>query len=297
MTLRSIVDCPLAAMNMNHGGLRCTHPVKPSVRWDTPKDSSQATIKESAFCAWLAGRKRCRARRGVHSALHVCTLAHGQGTRPGLVCLMLHEFLTENRQLLIVRCKEKVAKRFEPHEVKSSIEHGVPVFLEQLVETLKAEQTTSARVVESEPTPAPTAIGRAAALHGAELLRHGFTVDQVVHDYGDVCQAVTALAVEQDAAISTDEFRTLNRCLDNAIADAVASFGQARQVSLDDEAKTSQRELTNYTAEHRRLVAISLQSFRALKTGNIGIGGATGMLLEHTLTELETLTGRLLRAR
>lgn len=204
---------------------------------------------------------------------------------------MLHEFLTQNRDLLIERCREKVAKRFEPTEAASTVEHGVPLFLQQLAETLQAELTTSARgSVESEPTPAPTAIGRAAALHGAELLRRGFTADQVVHDYGDVCQTVTALAIEQGSPISVDEFRTLNRCLDNAIADAVASFGQAHQVSLDRQAQTSQRSLT---ANHRRLIAIARQSFTAIKTGNIGPGGATGDLLEHTLKELEAITDRL----
>jgi len=188
-----------------------------------------------------------------------------------------------------------MAKRFEPTKAASSIEHGVPLFLTQLAETLRVEQTTSARGDDSEGTqpPPPTAIGRAAALHGAELLRRGFTVDQVVHDYGDVCQCVTALALEQATPISTDEFRTLNRCLDNAIADAVASFGEARQVSIDGQAKTSQQRLVDYTADHRRLVAIALQSFTAIKTGNIGIAGATGMLLEHTLKELDALTDRL----
>lgn len=211
----------------------------------------------------------------------------------GYVFRMLHEFLTENRQLLIERCREKVAKRFEPTEAASSINHGVPLFLEQLAETLKAEQTTSTRSGDSEPTPAPTAIGRAAALHGAELLRRGFTVDQVVHDYGDVCQCVTALAVERAASISTDEFRTLNRCLDNAIADAVASFGVATQVSVDAKAQTSQQRLAEYIADHRRLNAIARQSFTAIKTGNIGPGGATGDLLTLTLKELDELTDRL----
>src|ERR1700719_4557050 len=149
--------------------------------------------------------------------------------------------------------QEKVAKRFEPTEAASAVENGVPLFLEQLAETLKAEQTTSARSDDSEPVPAPTAIGRAAALHGAELLRRGFTVDQVVHDYGDVCQCVTALAVERATLISTDEFRTLNRCLDNAIAAAVASFGSARQTSIDRQAETLQQRLVAFTAEHRRL--------------------------------------------
>jgi hypothetical protein len=210
-------------------------------------------------------------------------------------CLrMLHEFLTSNRQLLISRCREKVAKRFEPLQTLATIDHGVPLFLQQLAETLRVEQTTPNRSVDSKPTPAPTEIGRAAALHGAELLRRGFSVDQVVHDYGDVCQCVTALALEQEVAISTDEFRTLNRCLDNAIADAVASFGSAHQISIDRQAETLQQRLVVFTAEHRRLIDIATQSFTAIKTGNIGISGATGTLLAHALAELSSLTDRTL---
>ena len=208
--------------------------------------------------------------------------------------VMLHEFLTSNRQLLISRCREKVAKRFEPTETEATVDHGVPLFLQQLVETLREEQNTDFRSVESEPAPAPTEIGRAAALHGAELLRQGFSVDQVVHDYGDVCQSVTALAVEQEILISTDEFRTLNRCLDNAIADAVASFGSARQTSIDRQAETLQQRLVAFAAEQRRLVDIAIQSLTAIKTGNIGIGGATGTLLAHALEELRSLTERTL---
>src|ERR1700733_4876689 len=198
--------------------------------------------------------------------------------------MMLHEFLTANRQLLITRCREKVSKRFEPTETPATIDHGVALFLPQLVETLREEQGTHVRSLDSEPTPAHTEIGRAAALHGAELLRQGFSVDQVVHDYGDVCQCVTALAVEQEEPISADEFRTLNRCLDNAIADAVASFGSAHQTSLDHQTETL----------HRRLIDIAMQSFTAIKTGNIGISGATGTLLAHTLEELRSLTDRTL---
>jgi hypothetical protein len=205
---------------------------------------------------------------------------------------MLHEFLTANRPLLIVRCREKVAKRFEPSETQATIDHGVPLFLQQLVETLRCEQGAPVPLVDSEPAPAPTEIGRAAALHGAELLRRGFTVDQVVHDYGDVCQCVTALAGEQKVPITVDEFRTLNRCLDNAIADAVASFGAARQTSLDQQAETLQQRLVVFATEHRRLIDIAVQSLNAIKTGNIGIGGATGTLLAHALEELGSLTER-----
>jgi hypothetical protein len=207
---------------------------------------------------------------------------------------MLHEFLTTNRQLIISRCREKVSKRFETTETLATLDHGVPLFLQQLVEILREEQTTPVRSVDEEVPQAPTEIGRAAALHGAELLRRGFSVDQVVHGYGDVCQCVTALAVDQEAAISTDEFRTLNRCLDNAIADAVASFGSARQTSIDRQAETLQQRLVVFAGEHRRLIDIALQSFTAIKTGNIGISGATGTLLAHALEELRSLTDRTL---
>jgi hypothetical protein len=94
--------------------------------------------------------------------------------------------------------------------------------------------------------------------------------------------------------ISTDEFRTLNRYLDNAIADAVASFGSARQTSIDQQAETLQQRLVVFADEQRRLIDIADQSFSAIKTGNIGITGATGTLLAHTLDELRSLTDRTL---
>jgi hypothetical protein len=108
---------------------------------------------------------------------------------------MLHEFVTLNRNEVIHRCREKAATRSP--QVPSAGDLGVPLFLEQLVNILRIEQQTPDRNVgEPAPTPTSTEIGRTAALHGAELLRLGFSVDQVVHGYGDVCQAVTGLAVE-----------------------------------------------------------------------------------------------------
>ena len=71
-------------------------------------------------------------------------------------------------------------------------------------------------------------IGAPRRCTGASCLQQGFTVDQVVHDYGDLCQAITDLAFERDAPIAIDEFRTLNRCLDNGIADAVTEYAFQR---------------------------------------------------------------------
>jgi hypothetical protein len=208
---------------------------------------------------------------------------------------MLHEFLRSHHRELIDRCKEKVAKRFGPAEPPATMDHGVPLFLQQLADALRTEQSTPTRsIVHPEPTPFDSEIGRAAAMHGAEMLSLGFTVDQVVHEYGDVCQSVTDLAVEKKIQISTDEFRTLNRCLDNAIADAVTSFGLARQIRINDQAEDLHTRLGAFADEYARLVDIAMQAFSAIKTGNVGLTGATGSLLVHTLMELRYLAERTL---
>jgi hypothetical protein len=113
---------------------------------------------------------------------------------------------------------------------------GVPVLIDQLVEMLRDERHETpeppmADIRERRCAADPAvsaAIGKSAVKHGADLMRRGFTVDQVVHDYGDVCQAVTELAHEQAHAISVDEFHTFNRCPDLAIAVAVTEFGRNR---------------------------------------------------------------------
>jgi hypothetical protein len=208
---------------------------------------------------------------------------------------VLHEFLTSNRTELVTRCRNKVGRRLSPTEIPLALDHGVPLFLQQLVETLRLEQTEPpSAAYESKPSPAATDIGRAATVHGAELLRLGYSVDQVVHVYGDACQAITELAGELDERISIGEFRTLNRCLDNAIADAVTSFGRARQVLLDDQAETLEQRLHYFSLDHRRLVDIALQAYDVIKSGQVGATGATGKLLFRTLGELRTLADRTL---
>lgn len=208
---------------------------------------------------------------------------------------MLHEFVTSNRTELIVRCRNKMSERLSPSEIPLALDHGVPLFLQQLVETLSLEQREPhPAAFEVERSPAPTEIGRAATVHGAEMLRLGYTVDQVVHAYGDVCQAVTELAVEHNELIAAGEFRTLNRCLDNAIADAVTSFGSAHEVLLGDQAETLHQRLHYYSLEHRRLVDIALQAYAAIKSGQVGATGATSTLLVKTLEDLRSLADRTL---
>lgn len=141
--------------------------------------------------------------------------------------------------------------------------------------------------------PVLSEIGESAALHGRELLTHGFTVDQVVHDYGDLCQGITDLAFEQDAPISTDEFRTLNRCLDNAIAEAVTEFSYQRDALVADKAAQAMNERLGFLAhELRNLINTATLALTAIKTGNVGVAGATGATLDRSLIGLRNLIDR-----
>ena len=210
---------------------------------------------------------------------------------------MLHEFLTSNRNELIKRCRRAAASRVGPSLSTATIDSGVPLFLQQLTGILRKEQQSDVRPPEGKSSvllggDGRSEIGRTAALQGAEFLRLGYNLDQVVHGYGDVCQAITGLAVEQAAPISADEFRTLNRSLDNAIADAVTAFGGAGQVSRMAQAETLSDRLGAYAEEQRRLVDIAVRSYDAIKTGNVGMAGATGALLLHALEELRSLPDR-----
>ena len=186
-----------------------------------------------------------------------------------MVNITLHDFIGGNRAELISRCKAKVAKRSSPEQTASTLEHGVPKFLDQLVAELRDGPSKTHAIKES------------AAKHGSELLRHGFTVSQVVHDYGDVCQSVTDLAVETNAPISTDDFRTLNRCLDDAIAGAVTQHASGQEVARDHEA-----------GEMRDLLNAAITAFEVLRTGTVGIGGSTGNVVLRNLMDIRTVIDR-----
>jgi signal transduction histidine kinase len=124
-------------------------------------------------------------------------------------------------------------------------------------------------------------------------LQHGFTVEQVVHDYGDLCQAITDLAFEQKILIETDEFRTLNRCLDNAIADAVTEFNYQRDFLIaDQQAQVLNEQLGVFAHELRNLIQTAMMALSVIKTGHVGLTGATGTMLDRSLVRLSNLIDR-----
>jgi signal transduction histidine kinase len=211
---------------------------------------------------------------------------------------MLHEFLDANRTLLVARCRAKVARRSAPDASAAELEHGVSLFLDQLIKTLQVEQTTEPMASRKVSGPAGggndlSEVGETAAQHGRELLQHGYKVDQVVHDYGDLCQAITDLAFEQSAPVSIDEFRTLNRCLDNAIAGAVTEYAyQHDSLIAGQTAQSLNERLGSFAHELRNLIHTAKLAVTAMKSGTVGYAGATGAVLDRSLIGLGSLIDR-----
>jgi signal transduction histidine kinase len=194
---------------------------------------------------------------------------------------MLQEFIALNRDDIVRRCKVKVAARSTLPPDAAVVDHGVPLFLDQLGDALGHGPVSSIEISSS------------AIQHGHDLLRQGFTVSQVVHSYGDVCQSITELAAQTGAPMTIDEFRTLNRCLDDAIAGAVTEYGRARnQSTVEGENAREQQRLGFFAHELGNLINTGIIAFEILKAGNVGVGGSTGAVLHRSLMGLRTLVGR-----
>ena len=188
----------------------------------------------------------------------------------------LSEFIGVHREELIRRCIAKVATRGTRGGTigaaeatgarKTQGDRGVPLFLDQLVHELRDGQSNT------------NEISKGAIKHGSNLLRQGFTVSEVVHDYGDVCQSVTDLAMETNAPIATEDFRTLNRCLDDAIAGAVTEHARGQQVTRDGQSN-----------EMRNLIHAAITAFEVIQTGTVGVGGTTGALVHRSLVGIRAL--------
>src|ERR1044071_9722262 len=177
----------------------------------------------------------------------------------------LSEFVKDHREEIIARCRIRVAGRMAPRPTEAELEHGIPLFLRELEQTLDHE-------LHNHPRAASAAVQ-----HGRDLLRSGFTIAQVVHDYGDACQTITELAIERNVVISTGEFRALNKCLDDAIAEAVTEYRRQSQLDVSaEDARRSNQHIGSFAHELHNLLGSAMLAFDLLRAGTVGIRGSTG---------------------
>ena len=208
---------------------------------------------------------------------------------------MLHTFLKNHRADLIARCRHSAAQRASIDEIGLEAKFGIPVFLDQLTDTLEAQYRAEFGAAEEISgqvggSSRRSQISSAGLEHGRELSRQGLSVEQVVHEYGDLCQAITSLALELDAPIEVAEFKTLNRCLDNVIADAVTEFSYQRElINADRETQALNQRMGFLAHELRNHINTATLALRVIKSGQAGFAGALGGVLDRSLIGLRTL--------
>ena len=188
---------------------------------------------------------------------------------------MFSDFLIECREPIVEAARRRVAARRYPVASPAELQSGVPLFLDQLGDILLLEASAS--------PSSDAAIGASATGRGGELSAQGFSLSEVVHDYGDICQAVMEVASAQNMSITTDEFRILNRSLDTAIAEAVTEHGRLSTASRHGE---EVERLGQVAHEIRDMLNTAVFAFDALRKGNVGINGSTGAVLGRSLTAL-----------
>ena len=195
---------------------------------------------------------------------------------------MLHQFLAANREkiLALTRVKTDDISENRPTSIKS--EAGLPQFYEYLIRELEREAEGYPKRSKRKHGPNST------ALHGKELSRLGYTVSQVVHGYGVLCQAITELAEDSRVAITAGEFSTLNLSLDVAIADAVTGFSK----HLSTEGVDSDQRMGVLIHELRNALAAATVAHSLVKKGVVGVGGSTNALLERNLNRMRDILDR-----
>jgi hypothetical protein len=221
---------------------------------------------------------------------------------------MLDQFLEEHRGEILALTEEKTLELAGDHPTSAQLKRGLPVFYRQVIQIIRraadpaappakdeaaiataADKGDEPAMAQAAGQPAEAEVARSAGDHGREYLRLGYTLSHVVHAYGALCQAITAVATEKSAPISGAEFHALNRCLDVAIAGAVTEYQHAQ-----DAADREGQPAGSLAHEMRNALRSAKVAFQPIKTGTVGTGGSTATLVERSLNRLEELIERLL---
>jgi signal transduction histidine kinase len=201
--------------------------------------------------------------------------------------MLLHEFLLAEREKILALCLNKIMHLADSRSSSQEMERGLPLFYDELIEVLRADADKfgEARTDEIENVHRNSAERR-----GKESLRLGYSISQVVHGYGTLCQVITQYIEENsNQTTSPREFNRLNFCLDIAIAEAVTEFNRGQR----ENAERSEVERLGFLAHELRnaLTSASL-AYQLVKTGKVGADGSTSQIIERAHRRMRDIIDR-----
>ena len=222
--------------------------------------------------------------------------------------MALLEFLKTNEKVVLSRMEEKSSALAGVRPASEAPGMGLPIFFKQLLHVLEhaptevvhlevdtdgmvkaANDSDEPAIAAAAGRPYDVEVAKSAGAYGKELQHRGYTLSHVVHAYGAICQSITEIAIEKNAAITTEEFRALNRCLDTAIAGAVTMFHAER---AEDVTNRETQHLGFLAHELRNALSIVNTSLRLIKSGTVGFGGSIGQVLDRALKRQQELIDR-----
>jgi signal transduction histidine kinase len=192
---------------------------------------------------------------------------------------MLHDFLTRERSTILAEAKQRASKTQGTRMTSSVQEEGWGIFYDELVGLLKRNQPFESHGEKGLHTVE-------AEKQGKEYLRLGYTVSEVVHGYGIICQTITSLATTLGFNITAREFQQLNLSLDTAIAESVSEFGKIGIETVD---RAEVKRLGFLAHELRNCLQSATLSLEMIESGIVGIRSGTGSLLQNSLKKMAEL--------
>jgi signal transduction histidine kinase len=170
---------------------------------------------------------------------------------------MLNDVLAAHRDEVMALWQAQIAGTLAPEALAPlELANHIPEFLDEIVSVLRTEAGLSPR------GPAPEE-STTAAVHGAQRLRLGFSLDSVVREYGALSAAIVSVARDAGAEISYREMEVLFDAIIAGIARAVSEYTQQRDAEL-------QRQTNEHFAfiahELRNPLSSAILNFQILRT-------------------------------
>ncbi len=194
---------------------------------------------------------------------------------------MLHSFLTKEKKSILADAKERATETQGIKITSDKVEEGWGIFYDELIGLLKADEKLGDAEVTKGGIHTEMAVKQ-----GKEYMALGYTVSEVVHSYGALCQAITGTATKLKYNISNREFQQLNLSLDTVIAEAVTAFEGVRGHSIE---RAEVKRLGYLSHELRNCLQSATLALQMIEGGSVGIRSNTGSVLRSSLIKMAEL--------
>jgi signal transduction histidine kinase len=191
---------------------------------------------------------------------------------------MFSDFIAQRRSEILNRCMLSL-KTSHPGRGDEELSEGLTAVIDNVAEALRAD-------VDEISEQRTTEVLESNRQHGTRRKNQGFELNQVIHDYGLVCDSIIAVAADEGVNASPREFQLLNRWIDSAIALAVDSFATGTRVA--DE-KVQAERIGALAHEIRNAANNAALGFELIRSGKVAANGTTAEVVRRALIRIHEL--------